>query len=140
MPATFIADLKNQGIGAASIAPVTAPSSTVNGTGIDLQLSDGPINALLVTGTLSGGTAPTLAVKIQESDDNSNWVDLKSYDTLSGSDLSGQFQFLGKLLRNKQYVRAVATVTGSPTALPMSVIILAGKKIAGSGNGALAGV
>ena len=27
MPATFIADLKNQGMGAASIAPVTAPAS-----------------------------------------------------------------------------------------------------------------
>ena len=139
MPATFIADLKNQGMGAASIAPVTAPASTVNGTGIDLQLSDGPINALLVTGTASGGTSPTLAVKIQESADNSNWDDLKSFDTLSGSDLSGQFSFLGKLLRTKQYVRAVATVTGSPTALPLSVIILAGKKIAGSGNGALTG-
>lgn len=137
MPATFIADLKNQGMGAASIAPVTAPASSVTGTGVDLQLSDGPVNVLLVTGTASGGTAPTLAVKVQESDDNSNFVDLKSYDTLSGTDLNGQFQFLGKLLRNKRYVRAVATVTGSPSALPLSVVIIASKKIAGDGNGAL---
>jgi hypothetical protein len=129
MPATFIADLKNQGMGAASIAPVTAPASSVTGTGIDLQLSDGPINALLVTGTASGGTSPTLAVKVQESDDNSNFVDLKSYDTLSGTDLNGQFQFLGKLLRNKRYVRAVATVTGSPTALPLSVVSLQARKL-----------
>lgn len=137
MPATFIADLKNQGMGAASIAPVTAPASSVTGTGVDLQLSDGPVNVLLVTGTASGGTAPTLAVKVQESDDNSNFVDLKSYDTLSGTDLNGQFQFLGKLLRNKRYVRAVATVTGSPSALPLSVVIIASKKVAGDGNGAL---
>ena len=137
MPATFIADLKNQGMGAASIAPVTAPASSVTGTGVDLQLSDGPVNVLLVTGTASGGTAPTLDVKVQESDDNSNFVDLKSYDTLSGTDLNGQFQFLGKLLRNKRYVRAVATVTGSPSALPLSVVIIASKKIAGDGHGAL---
>lgn len=137
MPATFIADLKNQGMGAASIAPVTAPASSVTGAGVDLQLSDGPVNVLLVTGTASGGTAPTLAVKVQESDDNSNFVDLASYSTLSGTDLNGQFQFLGKLLRNKRYVRAVATVTGSPSALPLSVVIIASKKIAGDGNGAL---
>lgn len=137
MPATFIADLKNQGMGAATIAPVTAPAATVTGSSVDMQLSDGVVNVLLVTGTLSGGTAPTLAVKVQESSDESVWTDLKSFDTISGADLSGQFQFLGKLLRGKQYLRAVATVTGSPTALPMSVVILAGKKIAGVGNGAL---
>jgi len=137
MPATFIADLKNQGMGAATIAPVTAPASTVTGATVDMQLSDGVVNVLLVTGTLSGGTAPTLAVKVQESSDDSVWTDLKSFDTISGADLSGQFQFLGKLLRNKQYLRAVATVTGAPTALPLSVVIIAGKKIAGTGNGAL---
>lgn len=138
MPATFIADLKNQGMGAASIAPVTAPASSVTGSSVDLQLSDGPVNVLLITGTLSGGTSPTLAVSVQESDDNSTWTTVKSFDTISGSDLSGQFQFLGKYLRSARYVRATAAVTGSPTALPLSVIILASKKIAGSGNGALA--
>lgn len=137
MPATFIADLKNQGMGAATIAPVTAPGATVTGATVDMQLSDGVVNVLLVTGTLSGGTAPTLAVKVQESSDDSVWTDLKSFDIISGADLSGQFQFLGKLLRNKQYLRAVATVTGTPTALPLSVVIIAGKKIAGIGNGAL---
>ena len=137
MPATFIADLKNQGMGAATIAPVTAPGATVTGATVDMQLSDGVVNVLLVTGTLSGGTAPTLAVKVQESSDDSVWTDLKAFDTISGADLSGQFQFLGKLLRNKQYLRAVATVTGTPTALPLSVVIIAGKKIAGIGNGAL---
>lgn len=137
MPATFIADFKNQGMGAATIAPVTAPGATVTGATVDMQLSDGVVNVLLVTGTLSGGTAPTLAVKVQESSDDSVWTDLKSFDTISGADLSGQFQFLGKLLRNKQYLRAVATVTGTPTALPLSVVIIAGKKIAGIGNGAL---
>ena len=137
MPATFIADLKNQGMGAATIAPVTAPGATVTGASVDMQLSDGVVNVLLVTGTLSGGTAPTLAVKVQESSDDSVWTDLKAFDTISGADLSGQFQFLGKLLRNKQYLRAVATVTGTPTALPLSVVIIAGKKIAGIGNGAL---
>lgn len=138
MPATFIADLKNQGMGAASIAPVTAPASSVTGSSVDLQLADGPVNVLLITGTLSGGTSPTLAVSVQESDDTTNWTTVKSFDTISGSDLSGQFQFLGKYLRGARYVRATAAVTGSPTALPLSVIILASKKIAGSGNGALA--
>lgn len=138
MAATFIGDLKLQAMGAATIAPVSAPSATVNGTGVDLQLADGPINFLLITGTASGGTSPTLAVAIQESDDNSNWSTVKSFDTLSGSDLNGQFQFLGKYLRNSRYVRAVATVTGAPTALPLSVLVIASKKIAGSGNGALA--
>ena len=137
MPATFIADLKLQGMGAASIAPVTAPASSVTGSSVDLQLADGPVNVLLITGTLSGGTSPTLAVSVQESDDNSTWTTVKSFDTISGSDLSGQFQFLGKYLRAARYVRATAAVTGSPTALPLSVVILASKKIAGSGNGAL---
>ena len=137
MPATFIGDLKLQAIGAASIAPVTAPAGTVTGTSVDLQLSDGPVNILLITGTSAGGTSPTLAVKVQESSDNSTWVDVASFATLSGAGLDSQFQFLGKYLRSTRYVRAHATVTGSPSALPLSVIVLASKKIAGDGNGAL---
>ena len=137
MPATFIGDLKLQAIGSASIAPVTAPAATVTGTTVDLQLSDGSINILLITGTSAGGTSPTLAVKVQESSDNSTWVDVASFATLSGAGLDNQFQFLGKYLRNNRYVRAHATVTGSPSALPLSVVILASKKIAGDSNGAL---
>lgn len=137
MPATFIGDLKLQGLGAASIAPVTAPAATVTGATVDLQLSDGPVNVLLITGTLSGGSSPTLAVSVQESDDNSTWTTVKSFDSLSGANISGQFQFLGKYLRGARYVRATAVVGGAPTALPLSVVIIAAKKIAGSGNGAL---
>ena len=143
MPATFIGDLKLQAIGEASIAPVTSPAATVTGVAVDMQLSEGSINAMIVVGAATGASTATLAVKIQESVDNSTWTDLKTLDTLTSTSATGAgivgLTFGGKLLRNARYVRAVATVTGTPTTLPLSVVILGSKKIAGSGNGNLVG-
>lgn len=135
--ATYLSDLKNNVIGGASIKPVTAPAATVTGDAIDMQLSDGPVNVLLVTGTLSGGTNPTLAIKVQESDDNSSWSDTGSFSTLAGTDANGLFSWLGKHFRTKRYMRAHATVVGSPTAMPVSVMFLADAKVSGVGGGSL---
>lgn len=143
MPATFINDLSLQGIGSASIAPVSAPGATVTGTGIDLQLADGHVNALVIVGAGTGASTATVSVKIQESSDNSTFVDLKTLPTLTSTNATASnivgIQYSGKLLRNQRYLRAVATVGGSPTTLPLSVVFLGSKKIAGSGNGSLVG-
>lgn len=143
MPATFIGDLKLQAIGDASIAPVTSPASTVTGSSVDMQLSDGTVNAIVVVGAGTTASSATLAVKIQESVDNSTWTDLKTLSTLTSTSATGTgitgLTYSGKILRAGRYLRAVATVGGSPATLPLSVIILGSKKIAGDGNGNLVG-
>jgi hypothetical protein len=141
MPATFIGDLKLQAFGDASIAPVTSPASTVTGSSIDMQLSDGSVNAIVIVGAGTTASSATLAVKIQESTDNSTWTDLKILSTLTSTSATGTgitgLTHSGKILRAGRYLRAVATVGGSPATLPLSVLILGSKKIAGDGNGAL---
>jgi len=135
MPATFIADLKNQAFLGAAIKPQAA-TATVTGSGIDCQTTDGPVNILLQTGTTSGTTGATLDVKIQESDDNSTFTDAIAFSQLSGSAIANVNTFYGKYLRSKRYIRAVATITGTPS-IPLAVTVIASLKIAGSGNGAL---
>lgn len=138
MPATFIADLKNQAFLGATIKP-QAVSTSATGTGIDLQTTDGPVNILLTTGAATNPTGATLSVKIEESDDNTTFTETASFTALTGSSIANVASFYGKYLRNKRYLRAVATVSGgsSPSVL-VSVTVIASLKIAGSGNGSLA--
>ena len=63
---------------------------------------------LAVTGTISG-TAPTLDVKIQESDDNSDWTDVKSFTQVT---TTAFVQYI-RALPSKKYIRAVADVGGT---------------------------
>ncbi len=135
MPATFIADLKNQAFLGAAIKPQTA-TATLTGSGIDCQTTDGPVNILLQTGAATSTTGATLDVKIQESDDNTTFTDAIAFSQLSGSAIANVNTFYGKYLRSKRYIRAVATITGTPS-IPLAVTVIASLKIAGSGNGAL---
>lgn len=141
MPATFIADLKLQATGGSSVHQTATALGVINGIGVDLQSSDGIVNVLVTTGNYvpGAGGPTTLTVSVEESDDNVTFTALKSFSTISGAGaLVFRFEFLGYVLRTKRYVRAIADVaSGTISSLPLSVTIIAGKKIAGTGNGAL---
>lgn len=64
--------------------------------------------ALSVTGTISG-TSPTLDVKIQGSDDDSNWTDIKSFPQVTTSAVKKYI----RILTPYKYIRAVATKGGT---------------------------
>lgn len=143
MPATFIGDLKLQTVGGNSIHQTATALGVISGIGFDLQSSDGIVNVLLTTGMYTAGMGgpTTLRVSIEESDDNVTFSPLKSFNTISGAGaLVFRFDVLGSCLRNKRYLRAIADVaSGTISSLPLCVSFIAGKKIAGSGNGNLVG-
>lgn len=104
-------DLNKDLATATSFAPAVR-TATANGTGVDLQ---GFGSAMIVwnVGTITDGThTPT----IEESDNNS------SFTAVAAADLSGTLAALASntnqeigYLGRKRYIRAVITVTGSPS-------------------------
>lgn len=109
---TWLNDLKNNVVEAGSgntLVPATRTASA-NGTGVDLQASDGPCFALVQAGTVSG-TSPTLDAKVQESDDNSTFTDITgaTFTQITASNKSQIITFK----RAKRYCRLVFTIAGT---------------------------
>ena len=104
-------DLNKDIASATSLAPA-ARTATANGTGVDLQGFGASMVAWNVGAITDGTHTPTL----QESADNS------TFTTVAATDMSGTFaalaantnQEVGYIGRSR-YVRAVVTVTGSPS-------------------------
>jgi hypothetical protein len=99
------------------ISIVSALKSTSgNGTGVDL-LGFTKVAAVSVAGAITDGTH---ALKLQDSDDNATWADVDAeylsgaFTNLTSSAGGSAAQEVG-YLGSKRYLRAVATVTGSPS-------------------------
>lgn len=109
-------------------------TATANGTGIDTQgFYDGAV--VLEVGTVSG-TTPTLDVKLQESDDNSTFVDIAgaTFTQVTASN-SSQIKRIRELnLARKRYVRALATIAGTTPSFDFSCEVLLGEALAGVVN------
>lgn len=109
-----------------SLAPATR-TTTANGTGIDLAGYDRAA-VVFTVGTITDGTH---TVKVQESDDNSTFTDVAAAN-LSGSvgALSSNTNLELGYLGTKRYIRAVTTITGSPSTggAYAAVVIRAGAK------------
>lgn len=136
MSATFLIDLQHTVQGAASVAPQTiASNTTVNGSGVDLQLSDGPCHAFVITGDAGDGTT-TIQVKLQESDTSGGtYTDISgATTTLSGSATANDnlAYAISTNQRLKRWVRAVViTASGVAVSVPIAVAVFARKKIVG---------
>jgi hypothetical protein len=105
-------DLKNQLDPVNSITPAARVNATTNGTGVDLQNSDGALIAF-PTGVVTDGTHTP---KVQESDDNSTFTDVAAGDqggtlvALTTSSIQ-KVDYRGK----KRYIRPVVTGSGATT-------------------------
>jgi hypothetical protein len=126
-----IVDLVNGAVGGASFAP-QAVTATGGGTGLDLGNGVNSTNAILEVGAVTG-TAPTLNVKLQESDDNTTWTDIPN-GAFTQVTAANQRQAI-RVQRSKQYCRAHATVGGTTPSFTLCVEILAQKKYTGAGGG-----
>lgn len=126
--ATWINDLLNSIVEGDSLTP-QARTATTNGTGIDLLTSDGGASARVSSGAVSG-TAPTLDVQLQESDDNVTFVNIVAgggvFATITAAPASQRINFR----RSKRYVRAVATIGGTTPSFTFGVVISGMKKAA----------
>jgi hypothetical protein len=107
-----------------SIKPQTA-TATANGSGIDLNETDGLAFGMINVGTVSG-TAPTCDVKVQESSDNSSFTDI-SGATFTQVTASNKTQLI-TFKRTKRYVRLVATIAGTSPSFAIAGQVFAFKK------------
>jgi hypothetical protein len=107
-----------------SLRPQTA-TATVNGVGIDLQNTDGQCGALLNVGAVSG-TAPTLDVKVQESNDNSTFVDVvgATFTQVTASNRGQCITFK----RSRRFCRLVGTIAGTSPSFALAGQVFGFKK------------
>lgn len=95
------------------LLPVADVVATGNGTGVDMQLYAGQIAIVLDSKNIAG-TLPTMALKIQDSADNSTFADVSPSLAFAGLTTVASVQ---KIVANKdnlrRYIRVVKTIGGS---------------------------
>lgn len=140
MSSTFFTDVKNALEGDVSIVPQNySTAGTKTGAAVDMQLSDGPVHALVMTG--DGGDADTnWYVKLQESDASAGTytdIDGSTSSTYTGATAGDSLFFATSTnKRTLRYVRAVVVIATTGTAdVDIAVAVLGRKKILGSGAG-----
>lgn len=124
--ATFPHDLKNAMSWQHASAPA-AQTSTVTGAAIDMLGGEGRVTVIQSAGTHGGSATPTLAGKIQQSDDtvSGNFADITGA-TFTASTAAG-VQVINAS-RTKRYLRYVGTITGTSPTIPFGVIVGEAKK------------
>lgn len=99
------------------LLPTATHTATANGTGVDITTLEG-IAAVILDSTLGGGTAPTLDVKLQDSDDDGvadAYADIAGAAFTQVDDTAGGSRQVIKINTSevKKWVRIVLTITGS---------------------------
>ena len=111
--ANFVGDLSNYIVTPTLYGNTTGV--TTDGAGSSVDIADDVANiitAVLVVGTRTGTSTPTLNIKMQESTDGTTWTDVSSgaFTAVTASDQCQALAFKP----TKRYVRETATVSGSP--------------------------
>jgi hypothetical protein len=121
---TKLHDVQNQTQLGASVHPASV-NDTAGGSSVDLIEADGRCFAIQHVGAV-GGTSPSLAGKIQESDDDSSWSDV-SGAAFTAVTASNNVQVIS-FDRTKRYVRHHRTVSGTSPTFILGVVIGEQKK------------
>lgn len=100
-------------------------TSSVNGGTVDMIQGDGRCCAIQQIGAVTG-TAPSLAGKIQESSDGTNWTDIAgaTFTAVTASDNVQAISFD----RTKRYMRYASAVTGTSPNFQIAVVIIEQRK------------
>lgn len=102
---------------------------TANGTGVDAKDFVG-IGALVLDFSAGTGTAPTLNVKIQDSDDNTTFADLATPVAFAQVGAGASQQRLAlNMDAARRYIRVVSTIGGTTPAFIGSVNLLGRKQV-----------
>lgn len=121
---TYLHDLANAGKLAASSYPAAATTSDA-GTAADMIDTENLVSAIQIVGAVSG-TTPTLAGKIQESDDNSTFTDIAGV-TFTTVTAANNLQIIS-FQRTKRYVRYYRTLGGTTPSFVIGAMLIAQKK------------
>jgi len=112
---------------AVDILPNDVLASTANGSGVDLQGYEG--SAAFVLSSEAMGASVTLAVKLQESDNNSDWSDISSGAFTTTAANTAAFEQIALNVSDlKRYVRTNSTVAGGTGTGAVNVTAYASKK------------
>tara|TARA_B100001996_G_scaffold382925_1_gene376359 strand:- start:4699 stop:5079 length:381 start_codon:yes stop_codon:yes gene_type:complete len=112
---------------AVDILPNDVLASTGNGSGVDLQGYEG--DAAFIFSAEAGGSGVTVAMKIQESADNSSWSDVTDGGFTTTSANTAAFEQIALNVSDlKRYVRAASTVAGGTGTGAVNVTAYASKK------------
>ena len=116
---------------AASLLGADSRNASANGTGFDLEGSNGAEGeAIVILDSEAGsGTSPTLDVKLQESDDNSSWSDISGATFTQVTDGGVGFQQITVNTNDiGRYIRAVGTLGGTSPVFVYAVSMTYAKK------------
>ena len=112
---------------AVDILPNDVLASTANGSGVDLQGYEG--SAAFVLSSEAMGASVTLAVKLQESANNSDWSDVSSGAFTTTAANTAAFEQIALNVSDlKRYVRTASTVAGGTGTGAVNVTAYASKK------------
>ena len=112
---------------AVDILPNDVLASTANGSGVDLQGYEG--SAAFVLSSEAMGASVTLAVKLQESADNSSWADVTDGAFTTTAANTAAFEQIALNVSDlKRYVRTNSTVAGGTGTGAVNVTAYASKK------------
>lgn len=125
-----IADFATHGAVRHAVAPQTAASGTINGVSLDCK-GYRWANFILNLGASGGGL-----FKIEQSDDQSTWVDIKDDIQTPGTTINAEFTYVGgdaagtiRIVVDSQhtmrYLRAVVEPTGATDFAVTAVMFLA---------------
>ena len=108
-----------------SLLPPTVRTAGEDGTAVDLVAYKSPreLVCYLSVGDNVSGTNPTLDVKIQDSDDNSNFSDISGAAFAQAT--AATTESLG-IKNPRRYVRAVSATGGTSPSFPCSVMFVGG--------------
>ena len=115
----------------ASLFGADSRSASANGTGFDLEGSNGAEGeAIVILDSEAGsGTSPTMDVKLQESDDNSSWSDISGATFTQVTDGGAAFEKISINTNDvARYVRAVGTSGGTTPVFVYAVSLVYSKK------------
>ncbi len=108
-----------------NLASVGARTATTNHTGVDRKNYGGRAKARLKSAA-GTGTTPTLAVKLQDSPDNSTWTDITGATFTGLTDAAaGNEDINVDLDVAERYIRAVATIGGTNPSFTYGVDLIA---------------
>jgi len=112
---------------AVDILPNDVLASTANGSGVDLQGYEG--SAAFVLSSEAMGASVTLAVKLQESANNSDWSDVTNGAFTTTAANTAAFEQIALNVSDlKRYVRTNSTVAGGTGTGAVNVTAYASKK------------
>ena len=112
---------------AVNILPNDVLASTANGSGVDLQGYEG--SAAFVLSSEAMGASVTLAVKLQESADNSSWSDVTDGAFTTTAANTAAFEQIALNVSDlKRYIRSSCTVAGGTGTGAVNITAYASKK------------